>query len=113
MLLDNSIELFGIEQTGARSGDRRRRVDRDYIVLLGRAFEVASSVIDDHMGQRRAQQRRSIRVIIAKQAGDARHQLYRGHRYSPGKQRPVGCSHTEAHYQSVLRRMIEKTTWHE
>src|SRR5208282_4493522 len=49
VLSDSAVELLRVEQTRPCRFHRRRRVDRDYVVLRGRALQVETSVIDHNV----------------------------------------------------------------
>jgi hypothetical protein len=52
MLLDQRVEVLRVKEAGARSGHRRRRINDDGIVALGRALQIASPIVDHDMCKR-------------------------------------------------------------
>src|SRR6202035_2177493 len=69
------IELLRIEHARSCSFDWRRRINRNHIVLLWIALQVAAAVVDDHLRERRSQKFGTIAVKIAEEFRYAWHQF--------------------------------------
>src|SRR5579859_1511495 len=73
MLFHQRVKLFGVQQAGARGGNRRRRINDDRVESLRSPLEKTTTVVRYDMSQRRSQDFRSARMKIRKQfrnAGD-------------------------------------------
>lgn len=103
------VELLRIEQARTGSGDRRRRIDGNHVVLLGRALQEKPPVIDNDVRQRGTHEGRCLRVEKANQSGNTRNELNSRSRNSPRQHRQVSGAHPEADGQCLLRRLRKES----